>query len=654
MAGFREFTNESLEVKKEKFFEKLQENKRSLEVNLALEKKEYANFVFPYQKMNHDLDAIFTEISHLHSVKNSEETQKVYSELIPILTEYYTELSQDPRIFKAYQEALERGEQNRSLEIAARKVLTDGIRDFRLNGVDLPEQEKQKVKKIQIQLSEQSNQFSQNLLNATNAYEKIITDPRDIEGIPESDLATARQDNSTWKFTLQYPSYIAYMNNGPNRKIREELYKAYTTRAPENGKRILEILSLRKELANILGFQSYAEFSLAFKMAESTEEILSFLYKLGDKAKPKAQEEWNELKDFARSKGLQELEAFDIPYYSEWMKRERFEYDEESYRPYFEKTAVVEGGFRFLGQFLGISFQKVDAEVWDPTVQVFHIIKDGELVGRLYTDLESRRNKKSGAWMQNWTSRHRIGKEIELPSAFIVANFPPSSKDSPSLLRPADVVTFFHEMGHALHHLLTEVEHPSVSGIHGVEWDAVEFPSQFFENFVYERESLSFFAFHFQSGEPLPDELLKKLIGMKNFQSALGVLRQLEFAIFDLKLHMQEPPKEEEEVQNILDQVRSEIAVVKPPSYNRFQNGFSHIFAGGYAAGYYSYKWAELLSANAFLKVVEKGILQSDLGKQYYREILAKGGSEPAIQLFRNFYGKDPEVEPLLRLLSIL
>lgn len=647
---FLEFSHSNLDEKRKQFLSKLKSNQEQLELLLTQNPIHYNNFLKPYQKMNHDLDTIFTEISHLHSVKNSDETQKIYTELIPAITDYYTDLSQDKRILEAYKSSLNYNNGN-DLSYAQKKVLEDGIRDFKLSGIDLPEDKKKRVKDINNQLSELSNQFSQNVLNATNAFERVIDDPKDVEGIPDSDLQIAETEDGKWKFTLQTPSYIAYMSYGPNSKIREELYKAYTTRAPENGKILEEILKLRKELSEILGFSNYVDYSLAFKMAESMEQVLEFLYELANKSKPQAQKEFQDLKDFALSKGCKDFQTHDVMYYSEMMKKENLNFDEDKYRPYFEKTRLVKGGFSFLEKLLGISFQEVEGQKWDPSVQIFNILKNNKTIARLYTDLEARKDKKGGAWMHNWISRHSTESGMILPSAFIVGNFPPSKDDRPSLLRPDDVVTFFHEMGHALHHLLTEIDEPFVSGINGVEWDAVEFPSQFLENFAYEREALEFFAKHYQTNEPLPEEMLQKLIDTKNFQSAMGTIRQLEFAIFDLKIHKDCP--NEEGVQKILDDVRKEIAVNIPPDYNRFQNGFSHIFAGGYSAGYYSYKWAELLSANAFFKFVDSGIFDNRLRESFMSNVLTQGGSKPAMELFIQFYGSEPKTEPLLRLLAI-
>ncbi|WCL50153.1 M3 family metallopeptidase [Leptospira sp. GIMC2001] len=647
--SFPEFRSDNLDNKKINFLDKVKSNKDELERLLALDQIDYENFLVPYQKMNHDLDVIFTEISHLNSVKNSKETQAIYTELLPIISDYYTTLSQDKRILAAYESALTKNVSK--LNQARLKVLNDGIRDFKLSGVDLPSEQKDRLKAINIRLSECSNQFSQNILDATNSYEKIITDPKDVEGIPESDLRAATVSDNQYKFTLQIPSYMAYMTYGPNRSIREELYRAYTTRAPQNGALIEEILQLKKELASLLGFSDYSEYSLAVKMADSTKSVLDFLNGLASKARPLAEKELRELQVFASSKGLDKLESHDVAFYSELLKKETLHFNEEEYRPYFEKEKLVAGGFQFLEKLLGIQFKLINVDVWEPTVQVFELSRNNSPFARLYVDLEARQDKKGGAWMHNWHSRHKTDGTTILPTAFIVGNFPPSLPDNPSLLRHNDVVTFFHEMGHALHHLMTVIEEPFVSGINGVEWDAVEFPSQFLENFAYEREALKFFAYHYKTGEPIPDSMIQKLIDTKNFQSAMGVVRQLEFAIFDLKIHKECP--DEEGVQKILDSVRKEVAVLIPPAYNKFQNGFSHIFAGGYAAGYYSYKWAELLSANAFFRFVDNGIFDSKLSESYCENILFKGGSEPAMDLFRKFYGKDPDINPLLRLLGL-
>lgn len=500
-------------------------------------------------------------------------------------------------------------------------------------------------------MSDLTNQFSQNVLNATNAFALYLKE-EDVKGIPESDKISAKQPDGTYKFTLHFPSYIAYMTYGENRKIRKELYDAYCTRAPENGKLIEEILGFRDEEAKLLGFETYAHLSLATKVANTPEEVISFLNHLAEKAKPIAIKEYDGIKSYAKSLGQNDLEPWDLTYYSEKLKKESFSYDEEIYRPYLEKETVLQGTFQFLEKLLGVTFKQIQTNVWEPSVLCYDLLVEGETRSRLYLDLEVRSEKKGGAWMHNWKPHFQdeTGK-TELPIAFVVASFPKATESQPSLLRPSDVVTLFHELGHALHHLLSKVKEAFVSGVNGVEWDAVEFPSQFLENFVYEPKVLQLFAKHYQTKEPIPNSYIETMVKAKNFMSAMGVVRQLEFAKFDMLVHKEKPS--EERVQEILNQVRNEIAVVTPPTYNKFQNSFTHIFAGGYAAGYYSYKWAELLSANAFYSFVDKGVFDLEHAAHFRKTVLEKGGSANAMNLFRDFYGKDPDIEALLRLNGI-
>ena len=443
------------------------------------------------------------------------------------------------------------------------------------------------------------------------------------------------------------------MTYGSNRKLREKLYKAYTTRAPENEKLIEEILGLRDEKAKLLGFKNYAELSLKTKMAESPEEVIQFLETLAKKSKPQAEREYRELNEFARKNGLDDnVQAYDFAYYSEKLKKEKYDVNDELYKPYFEKNQTLNGLFKFLNKLLKLDFKKVNTSVWDETVDVYDVYRKGELIGRIYFDLEAREGKRDGAWMDEWITHHEDeNNNIIKPVAHIVANFSPSTKETPSLLRPYDVETLFHEMGHALHHLLSEVKEPFISGIAGVEWDAVEFPSQFLEQFAYDKEVLKLFAKHYRTGEPMPEDMMDKLKNAKNFQSALAMLRQLEFGLFDIKIHLKKYTSEE--VQKILDEIRDEISVIKPPEYNKFQWQFAHIFAGGYSAGYYSYKWAEVLSADAYFMFVDTGIYNDELADSLYSEFLSKGGSKPAKELFKNFAGREPDINALLKLSGI-
>ncbi len=649
-----DYSDENLEEKGKKVLDYLEESKKKIEDLLKIEKKTYKNFVKPYQLIHERLTWLFQPIAHLNYVKNSEITQKVYSELLPKITEYYTILEQDERLYNAFKEIYENEKDKLSQE--QKKVLENLIRDFELGGVGLPEEKRNRLKEINIKLSQLQNQFAQNLLNATNSYEMIIENEEDVKGIPESDLEKAKIEKDgkiVYRFTLQQPSYIAFMSYSPNREKREELYRAYSTRAPENDKVLEEILALRYEKAQILGFKNYAELSLKTKMAESPEEVINFLRELAKKSKPQAEREYKELNEFAKKLGLKDnIQAYDFAYYSEKLKREKFNVDDELYKPYFEKNQVLNGLFKFLNKLFKLEFKEVDVPKWDKSVNVYDIYRGDELIGRIYFDLEAREGKRDGAWMDEWISYHEDEEgNIIRPVAHIVANFSPATDKTPSLLRPYDVETLFHEMGHALHHLLSNVKEPFVSGIAGVEWDAVEFPSQFLEQFAYDKEVLKLFAFHYKTGEAMPEEMIDNLKNAKNFLSALAMVRQLEFALFDMLIHMDKYTAEE--VQQILDKVREEVSVIKPPKYNKFQWSFGHIFAGGYAAGYYSYKWAEVLSADAYFMFVDNGIFNEELADSFYSEILSKGGSQSAKDLFKNFAGREPNLDALLRLSGI-
>jgi oligopeptidase A len=644
----------NFEVDLEHFIPRLKDtlaaNRRSIDALLARDEKSYADFVKPFEMLDERLDHFFTPLSHINAVNNSEASQKVYAEALPLLSEYGTEVGQNLEIYNAFK-AIKEAEYEH-LNGEQRRVLDLNVQGFELSGAHLDDAKKARLKEINLRKSTLANDFSQNLLDATGAYEKIIENEADVTGIPQSDLEAARfeEEGATkYRFTLQMPSYIAYMTYGPNREIREELYKAYTTRAPENGAIIDELLALKRESAQLLGFDNYAEYSLATKMAPDTKTVLTFLEELTDASRHQASEELQALREMCP----EELQSFDTAFYGEQLKKAKYEIDEEEYRPYFEQNSVVQGLFEFLHSLFGVSFRPVEElELWHEKATTYNLYVDEQLRARLYLDLEARKEKRGGAWMHNWQSHctDETGNR-QLASAFVVCNFPPSSDTAPSLLRHDDVVTLFHEMGHALHHLLSTVEENGVSGVNGVEWDAVEFPSQFLENFAYEPQVLKHFAKHHESGETLPDVMIDRLERAKNFQSAMGMLRQLEFALFDFKLHM--GSYKGDEVQQLLDAVRERTALIKPPSYNRFQNGFAHIFAGGYAAGYYSYKWAEVLSADAFFAIVDQGIFDTQLGRDYLEIILDRGGSASMRELFHQLMDREPETKSLLRLSDI-
>ncbi|HIO70343.1 MAG TPA: M3 family peptidase, partial [Campylobacterales bacterium] len=546
MDTFPPFPKNPLENGVEKVSNLIERNRKEIERLLSIENKRYANFLKPLEELERDLDELFTPIYHIHSVQNSEESQKVYTELLPILSEYSSDISQDERIFRAVKEIKEK--EWDSLNLEQQKVIENYLLDFKLSGVELDRESKERLKEIDKELSQLSNQFSQNVLDDTNSFEMVIENFEDVKEIPQSDLESAKIEDGRWKFTLQMPSYLAYITYGSNRELREKIYRAYVSRGKNNSELIDKILKLRNEKAQLLGFSNYAQLSLATKMASSTDEVVKFLYSLADKSKEKAKEELEEIRRYS---GLDDFQPFDLAYYSEKYRKEFYDIDEEAYRPYFEKNRSVKGILDFIGKLFSIQFHKVDTQLWDEKAEAFDVVEDEKVIARLFLDLEARENKKSGAWMNDWHSHHVDSKGKEhLATAFVVCNFPPSSPNSPSLLRHDDIHTLLHEMGHAIHHLLSRVGEISISGTNGVEWDAVEFPSQFLENFSYSKEVLKSFAKHYQTDEPLPDEMIDKLIKAKNFQSALQMVRQLEFGLFDFKLHLN--LYQGDEVQNLL------------------------------------------------------------------------------------------------------
>lgn len=627
----------------------LDQNNKKIENLLEQEKKNYKNFVKPLEMIDEKLGHFFTPLSHLNSVNNSEKTQEVYTKAIPILTEYSTKISQNIEIYKAYKE-IQKNEAS-ALTYAQTRVLELNIQHFELSGAHLDEKTKARLQEINIRKGDLSNQFSQNVLDATNAFSYIVESEADVEGIPSSDLEAAKFEEDgkiKYKFTLQMPSYIAYMTYGKNREIRQKLYEAYVSRAPQNAAIIDELLALRQEMSELLGFKNYAEYSLATKMAPNNDKVVAFLESLLAHSKHQA---YTELDTLQKSAPFA-LESFDTGYYSELLKKAQYEIDEEEYRPYFEQKSVIKGMIEFLEKLFSIRFELTNEKLWDEKAYSYDIYENEKIKARIYFDLEARDSKRGGAWMNNWQT-HCIDEngEEQLASAFIVCNFPPSSNKTPSLLRHDDVVTLFHEMGHGIHHLLSNVSECEVSGVNGVEWDAVEFPSQFLENFAYEPRVLKMFAKHYQTGEVLSDMMIDKLVRAKNFLSAMGMLRQLEFSLFDFELHTK--LFQGEEVQNLLDSIREKTALIKAPAYNKFQNGFTHIFAGGYAAGYYSYKWAEVLSADCFYAVVDEGIFDSKTALRYRDIILHGGGAKSMQEFYRELMSRDADTDQLLRLNGI-
>ena len=540
------------------------------------------------------------------------------------------------------------------------------MRDFHLSGIDLPAEQQARYKEISQQLSKLASQFEQNLMDATNAWHKVLSNPDDLAGLPESALAQARQTAQAagqdgWMISLQFPSYLAVMTYADNRALREEHYQAFATRASEQGpdagkwdnSDIMEqILSLRHEKAVLLGFANYAEYSLATKMAESTGDVNDFLNKLADKSHAQAQRDLDELQAFAKAEhGLDDLQPWDISYYSEKMRQHFYQLSQEEVKSYFPVNKVLPGLFAIVEKLYGLQISQIqDFDSWHPDVSFYQIIdKDGQPRGRFYLDLYARAKKRGGAWMDDCVGRKRYATGMQYPVAYLVCNFTPPTGDQPALLTHDEVETLFHEFGHGLHHMLTQVDYRGVSGINGVEWDAVELPSQFMENWCWDKQALDLISGHYQTGESLPESLYAKMLAAKNFQAGMMMVRQLEFSLFDFKIHECYQPAQGGRIYAILQEIRDRVAVVKVPAFNRFAHSFSHIFAGGYAAGYYSYKWAEVLSADAFSLFEERGVFDRATGEAFLHSVLEQGGSQDAMTLFKHFRGREPNIDALLR-----
>lgn len=624
------------------------------------------SFVLALDELGERLGRAWSPVSHLNAVCNGPELRKAYEACLPKLSEYWTELGQNRDLFNAYR-ALATGPEAAGYDVAQKTILEHTLRDFRLSGIDLPADKQKRYGEIQMRLSELTSTFSNQLLDATQAWVKHVEDESLLAGITDAAKGQMKQAAEAkglegWLITLEFPSYYAVMTYADNRALREEVYAAYATRASDqgpnagqndNGPLMNEILDLRQELARLLGFANYSELSLASKMAESTDQVLSFLRDLAVRSKPYAEQDLNELRAFAAEQGCGDLQSWDVGYYSEKLQEQRYSVSQEILRPYFPVDKVLSGLFAIVQRLYGIEIRELqDFDTWHPDVRLFEIRENGEHVGRFFFDLYARANKRGGAWMDGARDKRRTGSgELVSPVANLVCNFTPASKGKPALLTHDEVTTLFHEFGHGLHHLLTRVEHSGASGINGVAWDAVELPSQFMENWCWEPEGLALMSGHYETGEPLPQDLLDKMLAAKNFHSGLMMVRQLEFSLFDFELHATHG--DGRSVLDVLNAIRDEVSVMRPPAYNRFPNSFAHIFAGGYAAGYYSYKWAEVLSADAFSKFEEDGVLNPETGRAFREAILARGGSQEPMVLFVDFRGREPKIDALLRHLGL-
>ncbi len=620
------------------------------------------DFVRPMEDANERLSRAWGPVGHLNAVMNSPELREAYNATLPKLTQYYAELGQNLALFEKFK-ALHNGPEFAGLSTARRKIIENELRDFRLGGAELDQEKKARYLKIQERQSELSSRFSDNLLDATNEYELLIDSFAELSGLPEDSLQTAREaaaaaGKNGWLFTLKAPSYLPVMQFADNRAMRQNIYRAYATRASEFGKPELdntklmdEIVALRGEEALLLGFANYGELSLAAKMAETPQQVVTFMRELAQRARPFAEKDLAELREFARtSLGLSDLHSWDIAYASEKLREQRYAFSEQEVKQYFPEDAVLHGLFQLVETLYRLRITAADAPLWHETVRFFDIRDlQGQLVGQFYLDLYARNSKRGGAWMDDVITRRRLPSGIQTPVAYLNCNFSAPVGNKPAVFTHDEVNTLFHEFGHGLHHLLTEVEDLGVSGINGVEWDAVELPSQFMENFCWEWDVLQVMTRHCNSGEKLPRVLFDKMLAAKNFQSGLATLRQIEFALFDMLMHSNFEAGGSKSILQLLDEVRAEVAVLIPPEFNRFPQSFSHIFAGGYAAGYYSYKWAEVLSADAYSLFEENGVLNPDVGARFRAEILAKGGARPAMESFTSFRGREPSIDALLR-----
>ncbi len=643
----------------------LKENRKKLEILLKSKYRHWKDFISELEQMENRLSRIWSPISHLNSVKNSDELRKAHDNCLSKLSSYSTELSQNSELFAAYNNIRESAEFN-NLDSTNQKVIENALLQFKMNGVALNEADKNKFKQIKTRLSELKSKFEQNVLDATQAFRIHIEDKSELDGLPDfvrdmAEQAAKEEELEGWLFTLDAPSYISVMTYSSIRQFREEMYTAYTTRASELGPNageydnteiMLEILEARKEMANILGYSNYAEVSIADKMAENTSDVLGFLNDLVEKSRPQAKQEFEALKKYAKkSCGIHKLEAWDIMYVSEKLKQKEYGISQEELKPYFPAPKVLQGLFEIVNRLYGISISEIkNVDVWHEDVKLFEIKdNEGDIRGKFYLDLYARNNKRGGAWMDECIGRMKCGDKVQIPVAYLTCNLTPPVNGKPALLNHDEVTTLFHEFGHGLQHMLTKIDCLFVSGITGVEWDAVELPSQFMENWCWEKEGLEGISEHVDTGEVLPENLYKKLIKAKNFQSAMMMVRQLEFALFDFSLHMDFGTDKFTNIQAMIDELRKKVAVIIPPGFNRFQHSFTHIFAGGYAAGYYSYKWAEVLSADAYSKFEENGIFDRATGEQFLKCILETGGSKKALELFRCFMSRDPAIDALLR-----
>ncbi|VEI57470.1 oligopeptidase A [Pasteurella multocida] len=645
---------------------RIQDSREHIEKLVQQEQITWENFILPLTEIGNLFSKTWSPVSHLNAVKNSPELREAYQACLPILSEYSTWVGQHKGLYNAY-EKLKNSPEFESYDLAQKKTIENALRDFKLSGISLPAEKQKRYGEISARLSELNSQFSNNVLDATMGWDKIIEDVEQLKGLPESALQAAKQSAESkgltgYRFTLEIPSYLPVMTYCENRELREEMYRAFVTRASDQGPNagkwdntaiMEEILNLRVELAKLLDFNTYTELSLATKMAENPQQVLDFLDNLAKRSKAQGEKELAELKEFCETHfNVTALDAWDIAFYSEKQKQHLYSINDEELRPYFPENRVLAGLFELIKRIFNIrAVERFDVDTWHKDVRFFDLIDETDNVrGSFYLDLYARENKRGGAWMDDCIGRRRKANgEIQKPVAYLTCNFNAPIGDKPALFTHDEVTTLFHEFGHGIHHMLTQIDVADVAGINGVPWDAVELPSQFLENWCWEAEALDFISGHYETGEPLPKEKLAQLLKAKNFQAAMFVLRQLEFGLFDFRLHHHFDPSKQNQILDTLKAVKEEVAVIKGVEWARTPHSFSHIFAGGYSAGYYSYLWAEVLSADAFSRFEEEGIFNPETGKSFLNEILSRGGSEEPMTLFKRFRGREPQLDALLR-----
>ena len=627
----------------------------------ASEKVTWDNFAAKLEDMEEKLARAWSQVGHMNGLVNSPALREAYNSNLSKLTDFYADLGQDERLYAKFR-SLRADPAYAKLTRAQQKIVENELRDFRLGGAELAPAEKSRFKAIQEELSKLASKFEENVLDNTNDYTLVVEDLSRLSGIPEDVLATAQaaaqeSGKKGYQFSLHFPSYLPVLQYADNRELRETLYRAYATRASEFGKAewdntpiIAQILKLKLEAAQLLGFANYAELSVATKMAESPQQVEAFLQDLADKAKPYALRDKQDLEAYAKKLGINDMQAWDVSYASEKLREEKYAFSDLEVKQYFPESKVLSGLFKVVETIFAVNVVKSHASVWHESAS-FYDIKDahGHLVGQFYLDLYARNNKRGGAWMDEAITRRKVLDQVTTPVAFLTCNFSAPVGDKPALFTHDEVLTMFHEFGHGIHHMLTKVDDYSVSGIKGVEWDAVELPSQFMENFCWEWDVLRHMTAHVDTGEQLPRALFDKMVAAKNFQAGMQTVRQIEFSLFDIRLHGSFDPHGKKTALDLIEEVRDEVAVVRPPKWNRFPNNFTHIFSGGYSAGYYSYKWAEVLSADAYSLFEENGVLCPETGQRYWQEILAQGGSRPALESFTAFRGRAPNIDALLR-----